>query len=44
MVYPKSRHGIVDPRLNKHLRQTMLDFIMRTIGQGARSSAQPSSK
>ena len=44
MVYPKSRHGIADPRLNKHLRQTMLDFIMRTIGQGARSSAQPSSK
>jgi dipeptidyl-peptidase 4 len=33
MFYPKSRHGITDPRLQVHLRQTMLDFALRTIGQ-----------
>jgi dipeptidyl-peptidase-4 len=32
MFYPKSRHGVTDPYLNKHLRQTILDFVMRTIG------------
>jgi dipeptidyl-peptidase 4 len=31
MVYPKSRHGITDARLNKHLRQVMFDFITRTV-------------
>ena len=31
MVYPKSRHGISDPRLQKHLRQAMLDFVLRTV-------------
>ncbi len=33
MVYPKSRHGVTDMRLNKHLRQLMLDFALRTIGE-----------
>jgi dipeptidyl-peptidase 4 len=28
MLYPKSRHGISDPLLVKHLRQTMLDFTL----------------
>jgi dipeptidyl-peptidase 4 len=32
MVYPKSRHGISDGRLNSHLRQLMFDFVMRAIG------------
>jgi dipeptidyl-peptidase-4 len=32
MVYPRTRHGITDPRLNKHFRQTMLDFIRRVVG------------
>ncbi len=32
MVYPKSRHGIGDGRLNSHLRQLMFDFVMRAIG------------
>lgn len=32
MVYPRSRHGITDARLNKHLRQLMFDFVMRTVG------------
>jgi dipeptidyl-peptidase-4 len=27
MVYPKSRHGVTDPLLVKHLRSTMLQFI-----------------
>lgn len=35
MIYPKSRHGITDPRLNKHLQQTILDFVLRTIGTPA---------
>jgi len=45
MVYPKSRHGIGDGRLNSHLRQLMFDFVMRSIGgetpaAGARSSSR----
>jgi dipeptidyl-peptidase-4 len=32
MIYPRQRHGFADPRLNKHLRQLMFDFIMRTVG------------
>ena len=32
MVYPKSRHGISDGRLNTHLRQLMFDFTMRAVG------------
>jgi dipeptidyl-peptidase-4 len=32
MVYPKSRHGIGDGRLNSHLRQLMFDFTMRAVG------------
>jgi dipeptidyl-peptidase-4 len=31
MVYPRTRHGITDARLNKHFRQTMLDFIARAV-------------
>jgi dipeptidyl-peptidase-4 len=45
MVYPKSRHGIADGRLNSHLRQLMFDFVMRSIGAeapgpGARTSTR----
>jgi dipeptidyl-peptidase-4 len=45
MVYPKSRHGIADGRLNSHLRQLMFDFVMRAIGgeapaAGARTSSR----
>jgi dipeptidyl-peptidase-4 len=32
MIYPRQRHGISDPRLNEHLRQTMFDFITRALG------------
>ena len=31
MLYPRSRHGIVDPELNTHLRHTMLDFILEHL-------------
>ena len=34
MLYPRSRHGISDPRLNLHVRQSMLDFVMRIVGAG----------
>jgi dipeptidyl-peptidase-4 len=36
MIYPRSRHGFTDPRLNTHLRQTMFDFVMRTVAAEAR--------
>jgi dipeptidyl-peptidase-4 len=32
MIYPKSRHGVGDARLNTHLHQLMFDFVMRTVG------------
>jgi dipeptidyl-peptidase-4 len=31
MLYPKSRHGVSDPLLVKHLREKMLDFTLRTL-------------
>jgi dipeptidyl-peptidase-4 len=31
MVYPKSRHGVTDPVLLKHLRQMMMDFILENL-------------
>ena len=31
MLYPRSRHGITEPDLALHLRQTMARFILRTI-------------
>jgi dipeptidyl-peptidase 4 len=44
MLYPRSRHGINDPKLATHLRQTMFEFVMRTIGRpmGATSTASAS--
>jgi dipeptidyl-peptidase 4 len=38
MVYPRSRHAVTDPLLNKHLRQTMFDFTLKTIGSVPRSA------
>jgi dipeptidyl-peptidase-4 len=38
MVYPRSRHAVTDPLLNKHLRQTMFDFTMKTIGSVPRAT------
>ena len=31
MLYPKSRHGVTDPVLVKHLRTTMLDFVLEHL-------------
>jgi dipeptidyl-peptidase 4 len=31
MVYPKSRHGVTDPVLVKHMRQMMTDFILANL-------------
>ncbi|MYF05513.1 MAG: prolyl oligopeptidase family serine peptidase, partial [Holophagales bacterium] len=31
MLYPKSRHGVTDPDLSLHLRETMARFILKTI-------------
>jgi dipeptidyl-peptidase 4 len=31
MVYPKSRHGVTDPLLLKHMRQMMLEFIVENL-------------
>jgi len=31
MVYPRSRHGVADPKLQKHMREMMLDFILKNL-------------
>ena len=31
MIYPKSRHGVTDPLLLKHMRQMMTDFIVANL-------------
>ncbi len=31
MVYPKSRHGVTDPALVKHMQQMMTDFIVGNL-------------
>ena len=31
MVYPKSRHGVTDPLLLKHMRQMMTDYIVKNL-------------
>lgn len=31
MVYPKSRHGVSDPRLVRHMRELMLNFILKNL-------------
>ena len=31
MLYPKSRHGVTDPLLVKHMRQMMTDFILTNL-------------
>lgn len=43
MLYPKSRHGVTDPPLVRHLRGVMLDFMLRTVGNpGQGGPTQPS--
>jgi dipeptidyl aminopeptidase/acylaminoacyl peptidase len=31
MVYERSRHGVTDPDLVKHMRQMMLDFTLENL-------------
>jgi len=31
MLYPKSRHGVIDPSLVRHMRQMMLDFTLEHL-------------
>ena len=31
MIYPKSRHGVTDPVLVKHMQQMMTDFILGNL-------------
>jgi dipeptidyl aminopeptidase/acylaminoacyl peptidase len=31
MLYPKSRHGVTDPQLVRHMRERMLEFTLRTL-------------
>jgi dipeptidyl-peptidase 4 len=31
MIYPKSRHGVTDPLLLKHMRQMMTDYIVENL-------------
>ena len=31
MIYPKSRHGVTDPLLLKHMRQMMTDFVVANL-------------
>jgi dipeptidyl-peptidase-4 len=31
MTYPKSRHGVSDPRLVRHMREMMLKFILENL-------------
>jgi dipeptidyl-peptidase 4 len=31
MIYPKSRHGVTDPVLVKHMRQMMTDFVLANL-------------
>ncbi len=31
MVYPRSRHGVGDPKLVRHMRELMLDFILKNL-------------
>jgi dipeptidyl-peptidase-4 len=43
MIYPRQRHGFSDPRLNRHLRQTMFDFITSALREST-PAAPPSAR
>jgi dipeptidyl-peptidase-4 len=44
MIYPRQRHGFTDARLNKHLRQLMFDFVIRTVGEATPRAAATASR
>jgi dipeptidyl aminopeptidase/acylaminoacyl peptidase len=31
VTYPKSRHGVIDPRLFRHMREMTLKFIVENL-------------
>ena len=33
MLYPKSRHGVTDPALVRHLRGLMFDFTVKQLSR-----------
>jgi dipeptidyl-peptidase-4 len=33
MIYPRNRHGIVDPQQRRHMYQMMTDFLERNLKQ-----------
>jgi dipeptidyl-peptidase-4 len=35
MLYPKSRHGITDPLLVRHMRGLMFDFVIKHLKAGS---------
>jgi dipeptidyl-peptidase 4 len=35
MLYPKSRHGVTDPSLVRHMRGAMLDFVLEHLKPGS---------
>ena len=39
MIYPRQRHGVSDPQLNRHLRQLMFDFILSSVGDATPSGS-----
>ncbi len=42
MLYPKSRHGVTDPELVKHLRSTMFAFVLEHLRPDAVGEATSS--
>jgi dipeptidyl-peptidase-4 len=42
MLYPKSRHGVTDPKQNTHLRHKMLDFILEHLQPAGVTPTHPS--
>ena len=43
MLYPRSRHGVTEPQLIKHLRTLMFDFVVKHLKPGAEAGGgQPS--
>jgi dipeptidyl-peptidase-4 len=44
MLYPKSRHGVTDPALVKHLRSTMLDFVLEHLKPEASTAGAAASR
>jgi dipeptidyl-peptidase 4 len=44
MLYPESRHGISDPALVKHLRSTMLSFVLEHLKPETSTAGAPLSR